>query len=99
MTATYDKLLRQAQQARRENRLADAERDLVEAIEICRKDGGRTELARARTRLGQIARDRRRNDAALLHYEEAVALYRAEGDALKLAHTVRRQHTEAATHI
>jgi tetratricopeptide (TPR) repeat protein len=39
--------------------------------------------------LGQIARDRRRSDAALLHYEEAVALYRAEGDALKLAHTVR----------
>jgi tetratricopeptide (TPR) repeat protein len=29
------------------------------------------------------------NDAALRHYEEAVALYRAEGNPLKLAHTIR----------
>src|ERR1017187_10712385 len=93
MTATSDKLLRQARQARRENRLADAERDRVQAVEICRKDGARTELARALTRLGQIARDLHRRDAALLHYEEAVVLYRAEDDELKLAHTVAMWET------
>jgi tetratricopeptide (TPR) repeat protein len=84
-----DKLLKQAFQARRENRLADARRDLVEAVEICRKAGVPAELAEALTGLGQIERDLQRNDAARQHYEEAVAIYRAQGDALVLAHTVR----------
>ena len=39
--------------------------------------------------LGQIERDQRRVDEALRHYEEAAALYRAEGDPLPIAHTVR----------
>lgn len=36
-------------------------------------------MASALTRLGQIEKD----------YEEAATIYRAEGDALRLAHTVR----------
>ena len=40
-------------------------------------------------RLGQIERDLNSNEAALQHYEEAAAIYRAQGDALKLAHTIR----------
>jgi tetratricopeptide (TPR) repeat protein len=89
MSETSDKLIQQALQARRENRFADAERDLVEAVDICRQAGVRVELARALTNLGQIERDLYRGDQVLQHYEEAVALYRAEGDVLRLAHTVR----------
>jgi tetratricopeptide (TPR) repeat protein len=89
MSDLSEKLLRQALQARRDCRLGDAERDLVEAVEICRATGVRAELARTLTALGQIERDLHRGQAALQHYEEAVALYRAEGDVLKLAHTVR----------
>jgi len=42
----------------------------------------RPELARALTALGQVERDRHRGEAALHCYEEAVGLYRVEGDAL-----------------
>ena len=89
MANLSDKLLRQAFQARRENRHADAERDLIEAVGVCRTNGARPELARALTALGQVERDRHRGEAALHCYEEAVGLYRVEGDALRLAHTVR----------
>jgi tetratricopeptide (TPR) repeat protein len=84
-----DQLIRQAFQARRENRLADAKRDLVEAVELCREGSERGELARALADLGQIERDLHHNDAALRHYEEAVAFYRVEGALLKVAHTIR----------
>lgn len=89
MPELADKLLQRALQARREHRLADAERDLVEAVALYRESGDRAELARALAALGQIERDQRRVDDALRHYEEAVALYRAEGDPLPIAHTVR----------
>jgi tetratricopeptide (TPR) repeat protein len=89
MSAECDHLLLQALQARRENRLDDAERGLVEAVALCRKAGTRIELAKALTSLGQIERDLRRLDTARQHYEEAAILYRAEGEALRLAHTVR----------
>ena len=46
-------------------------------------------MAKALTSLGQIERDLQNNAAAREQYEEAVAIYRAEGDALKLAHTIR----------
>jgi tetratricopeptide (TPR) repeat protein len=89
MSEVSDKLLGQASQARREHRLADAKRDLVEAVELCRKAGARVDLAMALTGLGQIERDLQNSDSARGHYEEAVAIYRAEGDVLSLAHAIR----------
>lgn len=89
MSDVSDNLLRQASQARREHRLADAKRDLIEAVALCRNAGRGIELAEALAGLGQIERDIQHSDAALRHYEEAVSIYRAEGDALKLAHTIR----------
>ena len=89
MSDVSDNLLRQASQARREHRLAEAKRDLVEAVDLFRKAGTRIELAKALTGLGQVERDLQNILAARKYYEEAVAIYRAEGDALKLAHTIR----------
>jgi tetratricopeptide (TPR) repeat protein len=89
MSEISDNLLSRASQARREHRLTDAKRDLVEAVDLCRKFGTPAELARALTGLGQIERDLHEIVAVREHYEEAVAIYRAEGDVLKLAHTVR----------
>jgi tetratricopeptide (TPR) repeat protein len=89
MSEASNKLLQQALAARRSNRLADARRDLVEAVDVCRNAGVRVDLAKALTGLGQIERDLHYGEAALQHYEEAAALYRAEGNLLRLAHTVR----------
>ncbi len=83
------KLMRQAHRARRENRPADAHRDLVEAVALCRQTGMQRELVQVLKALGQIERDLGRGDAALPLYEEAVAICRQEGDPLTLAHTVR----------
>jgi tetratricopeptide (TPR) repeat protein len=89
MSESSDDRVRQASQARKEHRLADAKRDLMAAVDLCRKAGTPVELARALTGLGQIERDLQEIEAARDHYEEAVAIYRAEGDALKLAHAIR----------
>ncbi len=89
MTEESDQLIKQALQARRENRPEDAKRDLEQAIEICRKSKFRDTLAQALTGLGQIERDLNHSDAALKHYEEAAAIYRAQKTSLRLAHTVR----------
>jgi tetratricopeptide (TPR) repeat protein len=89
MSEVVDNLLTQAAQARRDHRLTDAKRDLLEAVDLCRKAGTRMKLASALTGLGQIERDLQEKDSPRQHYEEAVAIYRAEGDALKLAHTIR----------
>jgi tetratricopeptide (TPR) repeat protein len=89
MSQVADKLLTQALQARREGRLQDAERDLVDAVDLCRKADVPTELAAALTALGQIERDLHHLDSSRQHYEEAVALYRAQSDHRKLAHTLR----------
>jgi tetratricopeptide (TPR) repeat protein len=89
MSEGLDKLLRQARQARRENRPEDAKRDLTEAVAMCRQSGVQADLANALTSLGQIERDLHNNDVALNHYEEAVAIYRTQDNPLRLAHTVR----------
>jgi tetratricopeptide (TPR) repeat protein len=89
MTELSERLRRRAVEARRENRPEDANRDLIEAVALCRQAGDEIDLAKALTALGQIERDLRNNDAALKNYEEAAAIYRARGDALKLAHTIR----------
>ena len=49
----------------------------------------RPALAWALTRLAQIERDLDNLDAALQHHEEAVVLYREDGNVLRLAHSVR----------
>ncbi|HEY2497388.1 MAG TPA: tetratricopeptide repeat protein [Candidatus Angelobacter sp.] len=89
MSDTAERLLQQGLLARREHRLGDARRDLVELVSLFRKAGNSVDLARGLTALGQIERDLGQGDAALRLYEEAVSLYRAEGDVLRLAHTIR----------
>jgi tetratricopeptide (TPR) repeat protein len=89
MTAASLTLLWRAHQARRENRLADARQDLLDAVTICRREQVAADLAFAVKRLGQIERDLGNLDAALALYEEAAAIYRGRGDALSLAHTIR----------
>ncbi len=88
MADAFETLLNLARQARRENRHADAEKLLAEAIELGRAAGGLA-LANALIALGQLERDRHRLDLAQQHYSEAVALLRLEGDAIRVAHTVR----------
>ena len=89
MPDSSENLLRQASQARRENRPVDAKRDLEQAVDICRKASDRAALAQALAALGQIERDLHHSDIACRHYEEAVAIYRSEDDALRLAHLIR----------
>ena len=89
MSQAAEKLLAWALQARREGRFADAKRDLVGAVDVCRRDDNRMDLARALTALGQIERDLQNWDAARQRYEEAVDIYLAENNPLKLAHAVR----------
>jgi tetratricopeptide (TPR) repeat protein len=89
MTAAALTLLWRAHQARRENRLADAQRDLAEAVTICRRQDEAADLAFALQRLGQVERDLRHLDAARAHYEEAAAIHRRRGSVLGLAHAVR----------
>ena len=86
-------LMKQGYQARREGRHADAKAAYAEAVELGRgavaAGDGPAVLALALTGLGGIERDLRKVEAALKHYQEAVALYRTGGDPLALAHTVR----------
>ncbi|HXM35532.1 MAG TPA: tetratricopeptide repeat protein [Pyrinomonadaceae bacterium] len=89
MSETVVTLMQQADEARREKRLADAHAGLTEAVTLCRHAGVRAALVPALTRLGQIERDLGRGDAARALYEEAVAICRDEGNTLNLAHTVR----------
>jgi tetratricopeptide (TPR) repeat protein len=89
MSDEAERLIEQALQARRETRPEDANRSLVEAIEMCRRSESSDVLARALTGLGQIERDLNHSTAALEHYEEAAAIYRSQKNPLRLAHTVR----------
>jgi tetratricopeptide (TPR) repeat protein len=89
MPNTVAELVQRAQRARREQRLADAHRDLTEAVALSRQAGARRALVTALKGLGQIERDQGCGDVARPLYEEAVALCREEGEPLPLAHTVR----------
>jgi tetratricopeptide (TPR) repeat protein len=85
-----DHLLRRAQEARKEGRLADARSDLLAVVGLFRDKGRRPELAQALRNLGEL--ERRLPDTAIdarRHYEEAVATLRDLDNPLKLAHTVR----------
>ncbi len=89
MSDAYEELIRLAHQARREGRLEDAKRTLTSAADLSRQADARVHLANALTSLGQIERDLRHGDCGLRNYEEAAALYRAEGDVPRVAHTIR----------
>jgi tetratricopeptide (TPR) repeat protein len=89
MSEHVDTLLTQAAQARHERRPADARRDLMQVVEICRQIQDRRRLAKSLKALGQIERDMHRADEALDHYREAAAIYRATLQPLHLAHTIR----------
>jgi tetratricopeptide (TPR) repeat protein len=90
MTAAALALLWRAHQARRENRPADARRDLLDAVAICRREQAPADLAFALARLGQTERDLGMFDAARARYEEAAAIHRERRDALSLAHAIRQ---------
>ena len=99
MSEAIDKRQTQALQARRENRLADARHDLLEALALSRQANDRRALIHTLKALGQIERDLGQGDAALPLYEEAVYLCREEADPLLLAHTIRHLgdiHLDAA---
>jgi hypothetical protein len=64
MSHTALELMGVAALARKEHRLPDAHRDLVEVVQLCRKSGERRNLIRALKALGQIDRDLGRGDAA-----------------------------------
>ncbi|MFQ5705439.1 MAG: hypothetical protein ACE5HT_15655 [Gemmatimonadales bacterium] len=89
MSYTAIQLVNRAARARGANRLADAQRDLVETVALCRRSGTRLEWVRTLKALGQIERDPGHRDRAQSLYEEAVAICRDEGDPLTLAHAVR----------
>jgi tetratricopeptide (TPR) repeat protein len=82
-------LIERANKARREHRLADAHRDFVEAVALCRHKDTQRELVQALKGLGQVLRDLGHAEAARPLYEEAVALCRRNDDPLALAHTIR----------
>jgi tetratricopeptide (TPR) repeat protein len=89
MSDVLEEMLADAYHARRENRSADAKQVLIEAVEVCRRSNVPTDLARALTGLGQIERDLKNTEVARHYYEEAVTIYREQGDLLRLAHSVR----------
>jgi len=89
MSEQSEKLRKRAAAARREHRLEDAKRDLIEAVALCREGHEETDLAKALTGLGQIESDLEDHAAALNNYEEAAAIYRSRGDSQRLAHTIR----------
>lgn len=103
MTAAALNLLWRAHQARRENRLADARRDLTDAVAICRRHQSPADLAFALKRLGQIERDLQQFGPAQQHYEEAAAIHRERGDVLAMAHTIGHlgdiHHDAGRTHL
>ena len=89
MTDQVDKLIKDALHARREQRRHEARALLVEALEICREPTPCAKLPLILTWLGAIERELRNGDAALLHYQEAVAIYREQGNTQAIAHSVR----------
>lgn len=89
MSEATDRLVKQAAQAHRERRFADAQQDLQSAITLLREGGSDLALAQALRSLGEVERKLRNRPAALQHYQEAITLLRRSAPPLMLAHTVR----------
>ena len=100
MPAQSDELIAQAREARRARRTDDAKRDLLQAIDLLRRDHEQLKLAAALEGLGQIERDLHHLDAARQHYEEAAAIFAVGKYELGLAHAIRHVadiHREAGS--
>jgi tetratricopeptide (TPR) repeat protein len=82
-------LVQQAAQARRENRLRDAQEALTEAADLCRTPDLRRELAKVLRELGEVERGLGNFRAARERYEETVAILRGGNEPSRLAHTIR----------
>lgn len=67
----------------------EARRDLVNAVEIFRKNGPQHDLAQAIHMLANVESDIGHTDIAQNLWEEAVSICRDIGDTLQLAHKVR----------
>ena len=81
-------LIAHGYEARRTGNPELAKRHFSEALERC--DGSVPGVrARALTALGQVERDLKQTESAIAHYEQAAEIYRANSDALRLAHTIR----------
>lgn len=89
MSDAVIELLDRSDRARREHRLADAHRDRVAAVGLCRQGDDRATLIRALKALGEVEADLGHDEPARASYAEAVDLCRAEHDPLRLAHLVR----------
>ncbi|HTR27299.1 MAG TPA: tetratricopeptide repeat protein [Terriglobales bacterium] len=89
MSNVIDKLLTDAQHARRDGRPEQAKQVLLEAVALARKAGTRDQLARALTALGQIERDLGQLSQSCQLYQEAVSIYRTDGNGPRLAHAIR----------
>jgi tetratricopeptide (TPR) repeat protein len=90
MSESLEELVDRADHARADERLADAHRDLSEAVAMCRQPGvAGLDLALALRKLAQIERDLGHGDRAQPLQAEAVALLRNAGQPLRLAHAIR----------
>jgi len=87
--ATADNLIQRALQARREKRPLEAQRYLLDAVDFSRKQGSRSDLARALRELAEFERHLPDTEAAFQHYEAAVAILRELDEPLRLAHALR----------
>jgi tetratricopeptide (TPR) repeat protein len=89
MCSTAEQLLADGYKARTEHRLADAHLAYAEAVDICRREGNQTLLAKSHTRLGGIERDLGETEEALSLYQQAAVIQRELEEPLNLAHTIR----------
>ncbi len=87
--STVDDLLQRVSRARRDRRPMEAQRYLIDALDLARKQGSRIDLARSLRELGELERHVPDADAAIRHYEEAVVILRELDEPLRLAHTIR----------
>ena len=82
-------LIEQSAQARREGRLADAQRGYADAVRASRAADSTGDLVAALCGQAQVARDLGRSEQAVPLYREAVDAARSLENPLRLAHAVR----------
>jgi tetratricopeptide (TPR) repeat protein len=86
-----DKLYADVWQLRREGKLPEALKTTADALAALRQGGDSKSLARALCVMGQIERDRGREEEAAACYGEAAVLYRSLLDQVGIAYAVRHQ--------
>jgi tetratricopeptide (TPR) repeat protein len=75
--------------ARPERRKDFVKRKLIDDANAARQSNDLQALARSLIEIGRLERNRHHLESARGYYEEAVAVYRALNEPLRLAHTVR----------